>query len=88
MAHTKAQRAVRGNRDSRSKRLGVKVFGGQPVRAGNIIIRQKGTRVWPGDGVLLARDFTLMAQREGLVHFYQRYGKRYVKVALKDAKTS
>ena len=88
MAHTKAQRAVRGNRDSRSKRLGVKVFGGQPVRPGNIIIRQKGTRVWPGDGVLISRDFTLMARREGLVHFYQRYGKRYVRVVLNDAKAA
>ena len=80
MAHTKAQKAVKGNRDSRSKRLGVKVYGGAAVRAGNIIIRQKGSVVRAGDGVMLARDFTLMALREGVVKFYQRLGQRFVSV--------
>lgn len=80
MAHTKAQRAVRGNRDSRSKRLGIKLSGGQIARAGNIIVRQKGTKVRPGDGVLLARDFTLMALRDGVVTFYQRLGKQFVTI--------
>ena len=80
MAHTKAQRAVRGNRDSQSKRRGVKVFGGGVVKAGNIIIRQKGTLVWPGENVLLGKDFTLMALTEGTVKFFQKQGKQYVSV--------
>ncbi len=80
MAHTKAQRAVRGNRDSRSKRLGIKVYGGQTAKAGNVIVRQKGSKVNAGDGVLLSRDFTLIALRAGTVTFYQRYGKQYVTI--------
>jgi large subunit ribosomal protein L27 len=80
MAHTKAQRAVKGNRDSISKRRGVKLSGGQKAIPGNVIIRQKGTRVSAGDGVLLSRDFTLIALKEGTVTFYTREGKSYVKV--------
>ncbi|NTU46692.1 50S ribosomal protein L27 [Candidatus Roizmanbacteria bacterium] len=80
MAHTKAQRAVRGNRDSRSKRLGVKVFGGSSVKAGNIIVRQKGTKFWAGENVLQGKDFTLMALKEGTVNFFQKQGKQYVSV--------
>lgn len=82
MAHTKAQRAVSGNRDSRSKRLGVKIWGGQAIIAGNIIIRQKGSKVRPGEGVLQGKDFTLMALRPGIVKFYQKQGKQYVTVDL------
>ncbi len=78
MAHTKAQRAVRGNRDSRSKRLGVKIYGGQKAMPGNIIIRQRGTRVRAGDGTLLGRDFTIMALREGVVKFVLKEGRQYV----------
>ncbi len=88
MAHTKAQRAVRGNRDSRSKRLGVKVWGGQTVNAGNIIIRQKGTKVHPGVGVLQGKDFTLMALRAGVVKFYERSGKQYVTVDIISEKSA
>lgn len=80
MAHTKAQRAVRGNRDSISKRRGVKVYGGSKVVAGNIIVRQKGTLYCAGDNVLLARDFTLMALKDGVVKFSTKLGKRYVSV--------
>ncbi|CAN5134844.1 50S ribosomal protein L27 [soil metagenome] len=80
MAHTKAQRAVKGNRDSISKRRGVKLYGGQVAHPGNIIIRQKGTVVHPGNGVMLARDFTLMALIEGTVEFYKREGRQFVKV--------
>ena len=80
MAHTKAQRAVRGNRDSRSKRLGIKIYGGQSIIAGNIIVRQKGSRVRAGNGVLQAKDFTLMALRPGVVKFYEKHGKQYVTV--------
>ncbi len=80
MAHTKAQKAVRGNRDSRSKRLGVKIFGGQSVAPGNIIIRQKGTKVGAGVGTMLSKDFTIIALRSGMVKFLERKGKKYVAV--------
>ncbi len=80
MAHTKAQRAVRGNRDSKSKRLGVKIYGGQLALPGNIIIRQRGTKVKAGDGVLLSKDFTLMALKKGTVQFGVKNGKQYVSV--------
>lgn len=80
MAHTKAQKAVKGNRDSRSKRLGVKIFGGQAVIAGNVIIRQKGSRVNAGPGTMLSRDFTIMALKKGKVEFKILKGKRYVSV--------
>lgn len=80
MAHTKAQRAVKGNRDSRSKRLGVKVYGDQAVKAGNVIIRQKGSKVKAGDGVLLSKDFTLIALKAGMVKFGYKNGKRFVSV--------
>lgn len=80
MAHTKAQKTVKGNRDSRSKRLGVKVFGNQEVDPGNIIIRQRGTKVHPGAGTLLGRDFTIMALKKGKVEFYKKQGDSYVRV--------
>ena len=80
MAHTKAQRAVKGNRDSISKRRGLKLSGGQKAAPGNVIVRQKGTRVNPGVGVHLSRDFTLIALKEGIVTFYKRLGKQFVKI--------
>lgn len=80
MAHTKAQAATKGNRDSISKRLGVKLYGGQKAFPGNIIIRQRGTKVHPGVGVIMGRDFTLMAIREGLVHFRINQGRQFVEV--------
>lgn len=80
MAHTKAQKAVKGNRDSRSKRLGVKIYGGQKVVAGNIIIRQRGSEIWPGEGTYVSRDFTIMADKEGTVQFKKKLGKTYVVV--------
>lgn len=80
MAHTKAQKTVRGNRDSRSKRLGVKIYGGQKIEAGNIIIRQRGTKVNPGIGTVLGRDFTIMAVKKGIVKFFQKKGEKYVMV--------
>ena len=80
MAHTKQQKAAKGNKDSRSKRLGVKVFGGETVVPGNIIMRQKGSKVWPGDGVMVAKDFTLMALKPGTVKFLQKKGKQFVSV--------
>ena len=78
MAHTKSQKAAAGNRDSKSKRLGVKVYGGQAVKTGSVIIRQKGTKFKAGDGVLLSKDFTLVALKEGVVEFKIRRGQRYV----------
>ena len=80
MAHTKAQKTVKGNRDSRAKRLGVKIYGGQIAIPGNIIIRQRGTRVNAGPGTMLGRDFTIMAMKKGKVTFYTRLGASYVKV--------
>jgi large subunit ribosomal protein L27 len=80
MAHTKQQKAAKGNKDSRSKRRGVKVFGGQSVVAGNIIIRQKGSKVWPGEGVMITRVFTLMARKAGTVKFLKKQGKQLVSV--------
>ena len=80
MAHTKAQRAVKGNRDSISKRLGIKLYGGQKAIAGNIIVRQRGTKINAGDGVMVARDHTLMSLIEGTVEFFKKRGKQYVKV--------
>jgi large subunit ribosomal protein L27 len=69
MAHKKGQGSVKNGRDSRSKRLGVKKFGGQAVIAGNIIIRQRGTKFHPGNGVGIGRDHTLFALVDGRVMF-------------------
>lgn len=80
MAHTKAQRAVKGNRDSISKRLGVKLYGGQAVKAGNIIVRQRGTKIKAGHNVYAGRDHTLHAKVDGTVTFFDKLGKQYVKV--------
>ncbi|MBM3863406.1 MAG: 50S ribosomal protein L27 [Verrucomicrobia bacterium] len=69
MAHKKGQGSVKNGRDSRSKRLGVKKFGGQSVIAGNILIRQRGTKFLPGSGVGIGRDHTLFALVDGKVAF-------------------
>jgi len=81
MAHTKAQKAVKGNRESHARRLGVKRYGGQVVDVGNIIIRQQGTKFWAGDGTILTNDFTIQAVKKGTVAFIKRQGKTYVTVA-------
>lgn len=80
MAHIKAGGTTRANKDSVSKRLGVKIFGGQRAMPGNIIVRQKGTKVYPGDGVQMGRDFTIFAIAQGLVEFFTKRGKQYVSV--------
>ncbi len=80
MAHTKAQGSVKGNRDSRSKRLGVKLYGGQKVFKGNIIMRQKGTRIFAGAGVSIGNDFTLFAVEDGIVNFRNSRGKKVVSI--------
>jgi len=75
MAHKKGQGSVKNGRDSQSKRLGVKKFGGQQVIAGNIIIRQRGTKWVPGAGVGLGKDYTIFAVTDGTVRF-DREGRR------------
>jgi len=72
MAHKKAGGSSRNGRDSESKRLGIKRYGGQIVAAGNILVRQRGTRVHPGDNVGIGRDHTLFAKISGKVVFGQR----------------
>ena len=81
MAHKKAGGSSRNGRDSESKRLGVKKFGGQEVIGGNIIIRQRGTRVYPGRNVGMGKDHTLFALVEGRVAFHDgKLGRKYVSV--------
>ena len=81
MAHKKAGGSSRNGRDSESKRLGVKKFGGQEVIGGNIIIRQRGTRVYPGRNVGMGKDHTLFALCEGRVVFHDgKLGRKYVSV--------
>jgi large subunit ribosomal protein L27 len=80
MAHTKAQGAVKGNRDSRAKRLGVKIYGGQKASAGSIIVRQKGTKVHAGKGVSMGKDFTLFSLTDGTVAFKTLKGRKFVEV--------
>lgn len=81
MAHKKAGGSSRNGRDSAGRRLGVKKFGGQEVIGGNIIIRQRGTRVYPGANVGIGKDHTLFALAEGRVRFHQgKLGRKYVSV--------
>ena len=76
MAHKKAGGSSRNGRDSAGRRLGVKKFGGESVLAGNIIMRQRGTKVHPGDNVGMGKDHTLFALTEGQVAFRQKSGGR------------
>ena len=80
MAHVKAGGTAKGNKDSVSKRLGVKIYGGQVAKPGSILIRQKGTRVHPGNGVMMGKDFTLFAVVPGLVRFSTKLGKQFISV--------
>lgn len=75
MAHKKGQGTSSNGRDSHSKRLGVKIFGGQKIIAGNIIIRQRGSKYHPGKGVGVGRDWTLFALRDGTVEFDKAHRK-------------
>jgi len=77
MAHKKAGGSTRLGRDSQSKRLGVKRYGGQQVLAGNIILRQRGTVYRPGSGVGLGKDHTLFATKDGVVEFQKKKIKRF-----------
>ena len=81
MAHKKGVGSSDNGRDSKSKRLGVKLFGGQAARAGNIIIRQRGTKFHPGNNVGLGRDFTIYALTDGMVNFRTKKNNRtYVNI--------
>lgn len=82
MAHKKAGGSSRNGRDSESKRLGVKHFGGEAVRAGNILVRQRGTRFHPGSNVGCGRDHTLFAKADGQVRFEVKgqNNRKYVSV--------
>ena len=82
MAHKKGEGSVKNGRDSQSKRLGVKIFGGQATLAGNIILRQRGTVYHPGKNVGIGRDFTIFALTDGVVEFRKTKGdKTFVSVS-------
>ncbi|OGG00657.1 50S ribosomal protein L27 [Candidatus Gottesmanbacteria bacterium RIFCSPHIGHO2_02_FULL_39_14] len=80
MAHIKTGGTTKGNRDSTSKRLGVKIFGGEKVIPGNIIIRQKGTKFHAGIGVKMGKDFTLFAVKEGIINFKKKLSHQIIEV--------
>lgn len=81
MAHKKGQGSSRNGRDSAGQRLGVKIFSGQTVRAGSILVRQKGTKIHPGQNVGLGRDYTLFSKIDGCVK-YERQGKDRKRVSV------
>ena len=86
MAHKKGAGSSDNGRESESKRLGVKIFGGQDIIAGNIIVRQRGTKHHPGDNVGMGKDHTLFALTDGVVNFKKgRGGKSFVSVVLSEA---
>jgi large subunit ribosomal protein L27 len=80
MAHKKGGGSSRNGRDSNSKRLGVKAFGGESVSAGSVIVRQRGTRIHPGEGVGKGGDDTLFALRQGTVAYSSSRGRRFASV--------
>ena len=86
MAHKKAGGSTKNGRDSESKRLGVKIYGGEKIIAGNIIIRQRGTRVHAGVNVGLGRDHTLFAKKDGFVKFERKGPKNRQFVSVVDAR--
>jgi large subunit ribosomal protein L27 len=81
MAHKKGQGSSRNGRDTVGKRRGIKIFAGQSVKAGNILVRQLGTRIHPGDGVGMGRDYTLFALVDGVVK-YERAGRDRTRVSV------
>jgi large subunit ribosomal protein L27 len=80
MAHKKGMGSTRNGRESESKRLGIKQFGGQSVKAGNILVRQRGTKHYPGKNVGMGKDHTLFALVDGSVEFNKRKKRSYVSV--------
>ncbi|MBX2924591.1 MAG: 50S ribosomal protein L27 [Chitinophagaceae bacterium] len=86
MAHKKGEGSVKNGRDSQSKRLGVKIFGGQPALAGSILVRQRGTSYHPGKNVGVGRDYTLYALADGVVEFRKgKNNKTFVSVSAAEA---
>ena len=81
MAHKKGQGSTRNGRDSNPKYLGVKIYGGQAVKAGAIIVKQKGTKFKPGLNVGLGKDYTIFAKKDGIVRFRNSHGRKIVEVA-------
>jgi large subunit ribosomal protein L27 len=81
MAHKKAGGSSKNGRDSNAQRRGVKLYGGQKVRAGNILIRQLGTRIHPGENVGIGKDYTLFAKIDGVVS-YERFGRSRKKASV------
>lgn len=77
MSHKKAGGSTKNGRDSNAKRLGIKLYGGQAVIAGNILVRQKGNKFFAGTGVDTGRDFTLYATKDGFVKFTEKRQKKY-----------
>lgn len=87
-AHKKGQTSSKNGRDSRSKRLGIKLFGGQVAKAGNIIVRQRGSKIYPGANVGMGKDYTLFALIDGAVKFEEKAGgKKIASVYPVEAKT-
>ncbi len=80
MAHKKAGGSSRNGRDSNSKRLGIKRYGGEVVRAGHILVRQRGTKIRPGDHVGCGKDYTLFALVDGQVEYFKKAGRTTVRV--------
>ncbi len=80
MSHKKGQGSTRNGRDSHGQRRGVKIFGGQQVAAGNILVRQLGTKIHPGRGVGMGRDYTLFALRSGKVRYFDSRKHKVVAV--------
>jgi len=82
MAHKKAGGSSRNGRDSNAKRLGVKRYGGEIVRAGNILVRQRGTKIRPGDNVGCGKDYTLFALTDGQVEYFKKAGRTTVRITV------
>jgi len=80
MAHKKGQGSTRNGRDSPGQRRGIKVYGGQTVKSGSILVRQRGTPIRPGRGVGMGRDYTLFALKDGVVRYFRSREHRYVGV--------
>ena len=80
MAHKKGQGSTRNGRDSRGQRRGIKVYSGQTVKAGSILVRQLGTPIRPGHGVGVGRDYTLFALKDGVVRYSRLRDQSYVRV--------
>ncbi len=80
MSHKKGQGSTRNGRDSKGQRRGVKIYSGETVKAGNILVRQLGTPIRPARGVGVGRDFTLFALKDGIVRYYKARGKNYATV--------